>query len=151
MRCVKVRKNAYDILRPPYNIRQYNFVCTGSGLRVHMPYHKIMNMLRRFRTETDPRFALSKRDETIPYIGTNVGTADGRQAGVDPQENSPGTRRPRAIVFITYAGYDFGPGEAEPAASLMALELEHIGFQYLGMFRPRCLEIGNLLYSSPLL
>ena len=68
MRCVKVRKNAYDILRPPYNIRQYNFVCTGSGLRVHMPYHKIMNMLRRFQTKTDPRFALSKRDETIPYI-----------------------------------------------------------------------------------
>jgi len=131
----KVRKEADDILRPPYDIQQYDFVCAGSGLRVHMPYNEIMNMLRGFRTGTDPRFVLSRRDETIPYI-------------TEPMpENSPDSRlsinhrkivlrpdAPRAVVFITYAGYEFGPREAEPAASLMALELEHIGFQYLGMF-----------------
>jgi len=130
-----VRKNADDILRPPYDIRQYDFVCAGSGVRVHLPYNEVMNMLRRFRTGTDPRIVLSNRDETIPYISEPI----------SEQATSPGKRlvhrkiilgpdSPKAIVFITYAGYEFGPKEAEPAASLMALELEHIGFQYLGMF-----------------
>ena len=131
----KVRKNADDILRPPYDIRQYDFVCAGSGLRVHLPYNEIMNMLRRFRTGTDPRFVLSKRDETIPYISEPMPEppTDGKPTLIH-RKIVLGPDAPRAIVFITYAGYEFGSREAEPAASLMALELEHIGFQYLGMF-----------------
>ena len=41
---------------------------------------------------------------------------------------------PKSVVFITYAGYEFGPKEAEPASTLLALELEHIGFQCIGHF-----------------
>ena len=131
----KVRKNADDILRPPFDIREYNFVCAGSGLRVHMPYNEIMNMLRGFRTRTDPRFILSKRDETIPYITEPIPEpgSSGRP-GIRHGKIILGPDSPKAVVFITYAGYEFGPHEAEPAASLMALELEHIGFQYMGMF-----------------
>jgi len=29
----KVRKQADDILRPPFDVRTYDFVCAGSGLR----------------------------------------------------------------------------------------------------------------------
>ncbi|MBN2239960.1 MAG: hypothetical protein JW712_09295 [Dehalococcoidales bacterium] len=131
----KVQKNADDILRPPYDIRQYDFVCAGSGLRVHMPYNEIMNMLRGFRTGTDPRIVLSRRDETIPYISEPI--QDVSQTGKPSIKHGKiilGPDSPKAVVFITYAGYEFGPREAEPAASLMALELEHIGFRYLGMF-----------------
>ena len=64
----KVRKQADDILRPPFDIRSYDFVCAGSGLRAHLPYNEILNMLRGFRTGFDPRITLRFRDETIPYI-----------------------------------------------------------------------------------
>jgi len=125
----KVRKNAEDILRPPYDVRKYDFVCAGSGLRAHLPYNEVMNMLRGFRTGMDPRVVLSRRDETISYIDEPVPdiTIGKGLSSIHPDS-------PRAIVFITYAGYEFGPREAEPAASLIGLELEHIGFQYLGMF-----------------
>ncbi len=41
----QVRKNADDILRPPFDIRSYDFVCAGSGLRAHLPYNEVLNML----------------------------------------------------------------------------------------------------------
>ena len=63
----KVRKEADDILRPPFDIRSYDFVCAGSGLRAHLPYNEVLNMLRGFRTGFDPRIVLRFRDETIPY------------------------------------------------------------------------------------
>jgi hypothetical protein len=68
----KVRKNAEDILRPPVNMRSYDFICAGSGLRAHLPYNEILNMLRGFRTGMDPRITLRFRDETIPYISEPV-------------------------------------------------------------------------------
>ena len=45
-----------------------------------------------------------------------------------------GPESPKAVVFITYAGYEFGPMEAEPAAMLLELEVQHIDFQCLGHF-----------------
>jgi len=54
----KVRKIAEDILKPPFDIREYDFVCAGSGLRAHLPYNEILNMLRGFRTGMDPRIVL---------------------------------------------------------------------------------------------
>ena len=131
----KVRKTADDILRPPYDVRKYDFVCAGSGLRAHLPYNEVMNMLRGFRTGIDPRVVLSRRDETIPYIDEPVPEITiGRGISSIHRKIVLGPDSPHAMVFITYAGYEFGPREAEPAASLMGLELEHIGFQYLGMF-----------------
>jgi hypothetical protein len=132
----KVRKNAEDILRPPYDIRQYDFICAGSGLRAHLPYNEVLNMLRGFRTGMDPRIALRNRDETIPYITEPV-------PEIPPHKKDPkmfhrkmilGPDSPRSVVFITYGGYEFGPKEAEPAVQLLALELEHIGFQFIGKF-----------------
>ena len=131
-----VRKNADDILRPPFDIRQYDFVCAGSGLRAHLPYNEVLNMLRGFRTGMDPRITLGFRDENIPYISESI-------LEIPPQKRDPrnvhhkivlGPESPKAVVFITYAGYEFGPKEAEPAVQLLALELEHIGFQFVGQF-----------------
>jgi hypothetical protein len=132
----KVRKQADDILRPPFDIRQYDFLCAGSGLRAHLPYNEILNMLRGFRTEMDPRITLRNRDETIPYITEAV-------PEIPPHKKDPsnshkkiilGPNAPRAVVFITYAGYEFGPKEADPAVQILALELEHIGYQFIGKF-----------------
>jgi hypothetical protein len=131
----KVRKNADDILRPPIDIRSYDFVCAGSGLRAHLPYNEILNMLRGLRTGFDPRITLRFRDETIPYITEPVpDLPPHRSAKSDHGKIVLGPNSPRAVVFITYAGYEFGPKEALPAVQLLALELEHIGFQFIGHF-----------------
>ncbi|HEX7474760.1 MAG TPA: hypothetical protein VF318_02250 [Dehalococcoidales bacterium] len=131
----KVRKNADDILRPPFDIRQYDFVCAGSGLRAHLPYNEVLNMLRGFRTGMDPRITLGFRDEIIPYIKEPVPPIPPHK---DPKKDHHkivlGPESPKAVVFITYGGYEFGPKEAEPAVQLLALELEHIGFQFIGKF-----------------
>jgi hypothetical protein len=132
----KVRKNADDILRPPYDITKYDLLCVGSGLRAHLPYNEILNMLRGFRTGMDPRITLRNRDETISYISEPV-------PEIPPHKKDPSTVHhkmilkpdsPKSIVFITYGGYEFGPEEALPAVQLLALELRHIGFQFIGQF-----------------
>ncbi|MEJ2109726.1 MAG: hypothetical protein P8Z37_07420 [Acidobacteriota bacterium] len=131
----KVRKNADDILRPPINIRSYDFICAGSGLRAHLPYNEILNMLRGLRTGMDPRLTLRFRDETIPYISEPVQEIPPhKDPKIDHKKIILGHDSPKAVVFITYAGCEFGPKEADPAADLLALELEHIGFRYIGRF-----------------
>jgi flavodoxin len=132
----KVRKNAEDILRPTFDIRSYDFVCAGSGLRVHLPYNEILNMLRGFRTGMDPRIVLRFRDETIPYIAEPVPEIPPhrKDLGAFHHKIALTPDSPKAVVFITYSGSEFGPKEAEPAVQLLALELEHIGFQFIGQF-----------------
>lgn len=131
----KVHKQADDILRPPFDMRSYDFVCAGSGLRAHLPYNEVLNMLRGLRTGFDPRITLRFRDETIPYITEPIPElAPNRKAKLDHHKIILGSDAPRAIVFITYAGYEFGPKEAFPAVQLLSLELEHIGFQFAGHF-----------------
>jgi hypothetical protein len=132
----KVRKNADDILRPPFDVPNYDFLCAGSGLRAHLPYNEILNMLRLFRTGMDPRITLRNRDETIPYISEPV-------PEIPPHKKDPSLfhhkivlrpNAPRAAIFITYGGYEFGPEEAQPAVQLLSLELKHIGYQFAGQF-----------------
>lgn len=131
----KVRKNADDILRPPFDVRSYDFLCAGSGLRAHLPYNEVLNMLRGFRTGMDPRITLRNRDETIPYIFEPIAEIPPhRSARADHAKIVLGPDSPRAVVFITYAGYEFGPKEAKPAVELLSLELEHIGYQFVGHF-----------------
>ena len=129
----KVGKNADNILRPPFDITQYDVVCAGSGLRSHLPYNEVLNMLRGFRTGMDPRITLQFRDETIPYITEPVPEPNRDPLDVH-RKIVLGPDSPKSIVFITYGGYEFGPKEAEPAVQLLALELEHIGFLFIGKF-----------------
>lgn len=131
----KVRKNADDILRPPFDVRAYDFLCAGSGLRAHLPYNEVLNMLRGLRTGMDPRITLRNRDETIPYISEPIAEKPPhRSARADHAKIVLGPDSPKAVVFITYAGYEFGPKEAKPAVELLSLELEHIGYQFIGHF-----------------
>jgi hypothetical protein len=132
---VKVGKKADDILRPRFDMNDYDFVCVGSGLRVHLPYNEILNLLRRFRLGIDPRIALRNRDETIPYIKEPMPAPPSSEAIVGHHRKIVlGPDSKKAVIFVTYGGYEFGPKEAEPALQLLDLEIEHIGFKCIGHF-----------------
>ena len=118
----KIRKKAEDILHPPFDINDYDFLCVGSGIMVHLPYNEILNVLRRLRLGIDPRIALRNRDETIPYIKDPL--PDLPSPWEDPDILSYhkkivlGPDSKKAVVFTTYAGYEFGPKEASPSLEL---------------------------------
>jgi hypothetical protein len=40
----------------------------------------------------------------------------------------------KAVVFVTYSGFDLGPKEAVPSIELLALEVEHLEFEVIGKF-----------------
>jgi hypothetical protein len=134
----KIRKKAEDILNPPFDINDYDFLCAGSGIRVHLPYNEILNVLRRLRLGIDPRIALRNRDETIPYIKEPL--PEFPPPWQDPNVMNYhrkivlGPDSKKAVVFTTYAGYEFGPKEAEPSMQLLALEIEHLKFICIGHF-----------------
>jgi hypothetical protein len=131
----KVDKKPEDILDPPYDIREYDFVCAGSGIRAHLPYNEILNVLRRFRLGVDPRIVLRNRGETIPYItGPLPPPPTDERMAARHQKMTLGTESKKCVVFTTYSGCEFGPAEAAPAMMLLALELEHIGFKCVGQF-----------------
>jgi hypothetical protein len=135
---VKIRKVADDILNPKFDVGDYDFVCVGSGVRSHLPYNEVLNVLRRLRLGMDPRFALRMRDETIPYITDPL-------PETPPPWNDPslvgrhrkivlGPDAPKTVIFVTYGGYEFGPKEAEPSLQLLELEIAHLGFRCIGHF-----------------
>ena len=121
-----------------FDVDDYDFLCAGSGLRVHLPYNEILNVLRRFRLGIDPRIALRNRDETIPYIKEPLPELPPPWQDPDVMRHHRkivlGADSKKAVVFATYAGYEFGPKEADPAMQLLALEIEHLGFQCIGHF-----------------
>jgi hypothetical protein len=131
----KVRKSADDILRPPFDPAAYDFLCVGSGIRSHLPYNEIVNVLRRFRIDKDPRILLRNRDEDIPYIKEPVPQYPPRDKGKPFQQKIVlGGDSKKGIVFATYGGHEFGPKEAVPTLELLALEMEHLKFKCLGQF-----------------
>jgi hypothetical protein len=135
---IQIRKRSEDILHPRFDLACYDFVCVGSGIRSHLPYNEILNVLRRLRLGADPRYSLRMRDETIPYIeeplpkGPPPWTAQSLVESHRKIDLGPGS--PRAIVFVTYSGCEFGPKEADPSLRLLDLEIEHLGFRCVGHF-----------------
>jgi hypothetical protein len=129
----RVRKKAEDILRPPVNLNEYDFLCVGSGIISHLPYGEILYVIKRLLYGVDPRLVLQHRDESISYIKEPI-----VDTLPDPMEYHRkihlGPDSKKAVVFVTYAGLEFGPKEAVPALQLLALEVEHFEFQCIGQF-----------------
>jgi hypothetical protein len=111
-----------DLDHPAFGFNNYDFVCIGSGVELHEPYSEILAAIRIPRYGFDPR---------LPATRPNFGK------GAEPVKHDKiifGTESKKAIVFITYAGYDLGVREAEPALALLAVEIEHLHFQCIGRF-----------------
>ena len=122
-------KRQTDLNHLDFNFSDYDFACIGSGVELHEPYSEILAALRI------PRYGFDPRKVTFGPDGLNVAGKPG--AGSKPVEHRRiilGPESKKAVVFVTYSGYDLGPKEAEPPLMLMALEVEHLGFQCIGSF-----------------
>jgi hypothetical protein len=109
---VKVEKKI-DIDNPPFDFRDYDFLCAGSGVYGALPGKFISDFLFKFShrgTEREERERKVRRDRKIV----------------------PGPKT--GVVFVTYAGAHLGPKEAEPALSLLELDIEHLKFKCIGRF-----------------
>jgi hypothetical protein len=115
-----------DVVHPPFDFKSYDFVCLGSGILMHEPYNEILALVRTQFFRIDSRVLVKSAEDGAPIIA--------------PPNHTPhhkiilGPESPKAVVFITYSGYEFGPREAEPALQLLALEIEHLGFKCIGKF-----------------
>ncbi len=129
----KVRRNAEDILRPPVKLDDYDFLCVGSGIIAHLPYNEIIYLLKTLIYGADPRLVMRSRDQEIPYIGEPV---TGELPPISDVHRAirlaPDSKK--AVAFVTHAGLELGPKEAEPSLQLLAVEVEHLEYQCIGTF-----------------
>ena len=123
-----------DIDNPPFDFKNYNFCCLGSGVLMHEPYSELLALVRRRFFGIDPRILVKSAEDGKPIFFEKP-KAPGEKAVrhthgriVIPDD------APKAVVFATYSGYEFGPKEAEPTLALLALEIEHLRFKCIGKF-----------------
>jgi flavodoxin len=94
----------------PFNFEDYDFMCAGSGVYMALPGKEITDVMFKYTHEPI-------RNGKIVRVHSMI--FPGPQAGV---------------VFVTYAGIHLGPKEAEPALSLLELNIEHLRFKCIGRF-----------------
>jgi hypothetical protein len=108
----KVGKDT-DVVNPPINYNDYDFMCAGSGIFKQLPPTEIVDIMFNV---THPMPQVGSSPDKVHIQGRIV----------------PGPKN--GIVFVTYNGDHLGPKEAEPALSLLELEIEHLKFKCIGKF-----------------
>ena len=130
---IKIEQNS-DPMAFPYNIKDYDLVCAGSGIRMHSPYAELLHVIRAPIYGYDPRIML-KFTEGIKLTDedTKKMNASGRGA---PSHGKivPGPDSKKTLSFATYGGYEFGPEEAQPALDWINLEMSHLNMEIVGKF-----------------
>jgi hypothetical protein len=126
-----------DPMAFPYNIKDYDLVCAGSGVRMHAPYAELLHVLRVPVYGFDPRIMLKSTegiqltDEETKKMQYAMSNRLGR-GGHSKIVLGPDAKK--AFSFITYGGHEFGPGEALPALEWINLELAHLDLEIVGKF-----------------
>jgi len=120
-----------DYMNPPFDFNDYDFCCAGSGLIMHLPSEEILNVIQKQFFGIDPN--IMKRNRYGDKLQLEVRSPDVPR-NFSPHHKIVLSETKKAVVFITYAGFEFGPKEAKPALELLALEIEHIGFKCIGQF-----------------
>ena len=99
-----------DVDNLPFDFEEYDFMCAGSGVYKALPGQELVDIM--FRYTHRPR-----RAGKIVRVHRKI---------------TPGPKT--GVVFVTYAGTHLGPKEAEPALSLLDLNIEHLRFKCIGRF-----------------
>ncbi len=108
----KVGKDT-DVVNPPFEYDDYDFLCVGSGVFKQLPPSEIVDIMFNV---THP----------MPFKGSKPGRVHVQGMIIPGPKNG--------VVFVTYNGGHLGPKEAEPALSLLEVEMEHLRFKCIGKF-----------------
>lgn len=100
-----------DVNNSPFDFRDYDFLCVGSGVYRSLPGKEITATI---------------------YWPSHDYERTGKRRNILHSRIVPGPKV--GIVFATYAGAHLGPKEAEPALSLLELYMEHLKFKCVGRF-----------------
>lgn len=133
----------------PFDISKYDFFCFGSGNYKSMPGEPIIELMRNNPQDIhyNPRL---ETGEGVVQGAISPQFGHPRPAGGTPAEppkmpaGSPppmGHRKlvvspewKKGIVFVTFAGHEFGWAEAVPALEALVLEMMHLKIQCIGKF-----------------
>jgi hypothetical protein len=133
---------------PPFQYKDYDFLCVGSYVWGSLPSQDILDVIM-----TNPQSLHGSTSKNKPPKGEpppelleklkempkSVHDAEQHRKAI------PGTRK--GIVFVTYAGAHLGPKEAEPALSMLDMEMEHLElFKCVGRF---CCPGKMVKYPTP--
>ena len=127
---VRIEQNG-DPMTVPFNYKDYDLICAGSGVRMHAPYAELLHVLRVPVYGFDPRIML-KLTEGIEL--TPEETEKMRVWRPNHRKIVLGPDAKKALSFATYGGYEFGPAEAYPALDWINLELAHLAVEIVGRF-----------------
>ncbi len=145
-----------DPTKAPFDIKSYDLVCAGSGVHLHVPYEELLAVIRapfyqgmdpRSMRYNDVRLLLGIKDDELwkqivpqaariqapPATQEQAPSATGKTGGGHGKIVMP-YNPIKAVVFTTYAGYEFGVEEVLPCLDLMALELKHLQIETIGKF-----------------
>ena len=107
-----------NILNPPFDLKEYDFLCAGSPVVAGQPLKEILNTM--FNNPTSAHChgpAVSEEEEARRRANPII--VPGPQKGV---------------VFVTYGGVHMGPTEPLPALASLEHEMIHLKVQCVGRF-----------------
>jgi len=118
----------------PYAIKDYDLVCAGSGINLHMPYAELIAVIRIPRYGYDPLKAvqpapgMQSTEEQEKKTGAGGKGAPAHGKIVFRPESK------KCVSFATYGGLEFGPWEVQPALDWINLEMAHLSIEPVGKF-----------------
>ena len=104
-----------------FDCKNYDFICVGSYVHKSLPSEQIIDVMRN-----NPQSAHYPKGIGGP-AGSSVQPPVHKKIVLGP-ENKKG------VVFVSFAGHEFGPVEAEPALALLKSEMEHLKLVCIGRF-----------------
>lgn len=128
----KIEQNGDPMAFPYYNFKDYDLICAGSGINMHVPYEELFTVIRV------PRY------HGVPGVKELVKGTGGQGPLHEKIVLSPDF--PKCISFVTFGGMEFGPWEAQPALDLINVEMAHNRITPVGTF---CCPGRFLPYDIP--
>ncbi len=145
----RIEENS-DPMAFPYNLKGYDLLCAGSGVRFHQPYEELINVIQVPVYGFDPRIMKKgmKISELTEEEKKKMQASMANRKGTTHAKVVLGPDHKHALAFLSYGGHDFGPEEADPALDLINLELKHLHVEAVGKFScPGKFENEGIPYS----
>jgi hypothetical protein len=130
------------------DLSKYDFLCVGSYVQKNLPSEKLIDVMRG-----NPQSIHYGPPGGPPPLGPDGSPLEGPPPGgpsMGGPDNLPATdasgrmmghrkiilgpENQKGIVFVSFAGHEFGFIEAEPALALLKSEMDHLKIVCLGRF-----------------